>query len=72
MVTSAELTTPLSYELRSSRYAAPRLELIMLSDRQREVTLFVAEGLSNKEIARRLEISECASRRWSDNRLLDV
>jgi DNA-binding NarL/FixJ family response regulator len=30
----------------------------MLSDRQREVTLLVAEGLSNKEIARRLEISE--------------
>jgi two-component system nitrate/nitrite response regulator NarL len=30
----------------------------MLSDRQREVTLLVAEGLSNKEIARRLEISD--------------
>ena len=30
----------------------------MLSDRQREVTLLVTEGLSNKEIARRLEISD--------------
>jgi two-component system nitrate/nitrite response regulator NarL len=30
----------------------------MLSDRQREVTLLVAEGLSNKEIARRLEITD--------------
>jgi len=30
----------------------------MLSDRQREVTLLAAEGLSNKEIARRLEISD--------------
>ena len=43
--------------LRSSRYAAPSLESIMLSDRQREVTLLAAEGLSNKEIAQRLEIS---------------
>ena len=30
----------------------------MLSSRQREVMLLVAEGLSNKEIARRLEISD--------------
>jgi len=29
----------------------------MLSVRQREVTFLVAEGLSNKEIAQRLEIS---------------
>jgi len=30
----------------------------MLSSRQREVMLLAAKGLSNKEIARRLEISE--------------
>jgi DNA-binding NarL/FixJ family response regulator len=30
----------------------------MLSSRQREVMLLAAKGLSNKEIARRLEISD--------------
>ena len=38
--------------------ALSQLEFIMLSSRQREVMLLVAEGLSNKEIARRLEISD--------------
>jgi DNA-binding NarL/FixJ family response regulator len=60
------VTIPLSYAgaiiLRASNlfegYAEPSLELIMLSGRQREVMLLVAEGLSNKEIARRLQISD--------------
>ena len=30
----------------------------MLSDRQREVTLLAAEGLSNKQIAQRLKIRD--------------
>jgi DNA-binding NarL/FixJ family response regulator len=42
-------------DFRCTRVAS--LEFIMLSGRQREVMLLAAQGLSNKEIAQRLEIS---------------
>jgi two-component system, NarL family, nitrate/nitrite response regulator NarL len=60
-VVSPELTSKLIGALRSASQpepAAPADPLAALSPREREIVRLVANGLSNKEIARSLDISE--------------
>jgi two-component system, NarL family, nitrate/nitrite response regulator NarL len=60
-VVSPELTSKLIGALRSASQPeplAPADPLAALSPREREIVRLVANGLSNKEIARSLDISE--------------
>ncbi len=38
--------------------ASPHADLVLLTERERQTAEFVAQGLSNKEVARRLDITE--------------
>ena len=58
MVITERLTSLLAQALRSQKPEAPRTDYSSLTPRERDILALIAEGLSNKMIGRKLDISD--------------